>query len=519
MVALGVVASDRATRRTALPKPVVAADVLDPVLQGTPLDALGGSGRKNLAWVAYPSTMDRDLRALHDLVPFRRVAVVVHGPFVEDPLVLPSAAELGFAIDVIPVDGQPRAALAALGRSVDAVYLTTLPGMPEEAVRPLADALAERRLPSFSMLGEPEVNVGILAGSTDEDDARRRVRRTAFAVREILLGAEPSTLPVLLNPPQSRLSVNAATAEALGVALPSDLRYRAEVVGAEPGGLGLREAVAEALAANAGLAGRHGLAAEDADRAARHGGLLAPRRRDGGGPGREPGAGEGLGRHPGGADGDRRPPARPSCCSRTPPSRTSPPRGRPPAPGPPSSTRPARTSSSRSRRPGRGPTRRRAARGPPEQSGGRGGAPRGRGGAPGGGRGHGARGRPVGGRGGQREAPGARRADPAPSGRARARVAPRTPARRANPAGPGGPRPPPERVLGRGPRAPSWGRGPTFVSCPPRSPRPRSCGGCPRRPKPRRTSSERRGGRRGCRRSASPPRWTGSPSRGPTGTP
>jgi outer membrane protein len=272
VVALGILASHVATGRPGFPKPVVAtylfaSSVRDP-LDGRP------SGRRNLTWLAFPDTMDADLRALHELAPFRRVAVVVHGPFlyaIDGLPPLPSAEELGFEAAVVPVDGHPLSALSVLPEGTDAVYLTPLPAVPDQAIAELAQALIERKLPSFSMRGGSEVELGLLGSLADGNQTMRLTRRTAIAIQEILLGEDPAALPVVVDAPVQRLTVNLGTAEAIGLSLPPERLTTATTVGGPgtgTGRLGLREAVAEALSANPNLrATILGLDARDTDRA------------------------------------------------------------------------------------------------------------------------------------------------------------------------------------------------------------------------------------------------------------
>lgn len=273
IVALGVLASHQAARRAELAKPVVAPFVIDPQLQGLPLTE-GTSGVHNLTYLTYPSTVDRDLRALHELIEYQHVAFALHAPWVELLPSLPAvsaAEELGFAISVVPVAGRGADALDELPDGVDAVYLTPLPEQGEDGIELLAEALVERGLPSFSQQGRADVDRGILAGLDRGSTFQRIARRTGLAVQEILLGADAATLPVTLTGASGTLVLNVATAQLLGVSPRWDLLWEAELLHEHEAlpheELGLRDAVQQALAANPALAATEiELDADDAGR-------------------------------------------------------------------------------------------------------------------------------------------------------------------------------------------------------------------------------------------------------------
>lgn len=272
VIALGVLASDDAIHRAAIPKPLVAPFVLDPVLQRAPSKG-GASGVRNLTYVAWPNPTDRDLRTFHELAPFDHVAVLVHERYLEVLGGFPQVAasrELGFAVTPVPVPSNPLAVLGALPGDVDAVYVTILPGVTEPVVAKLADGLTERGLPTFSMTGQAEVALGVLAGLSSSDTVGQILRSTAVAVQDVLLGAEPGQMPIRRISGAERLSLNLRTAERLGLSPRWETLYEAELYegGAEaPPPLSLSDAVVEALDANLGLQSlRHGLDAADADR-------------------------------------------------------------------------------------------------------------------------------------------------------------------------------------------------------------------------------------------------------------
>ncbi len=218
IITLGPISSHLVSHRTDLPKPVVAPIVIDRAVQGLP-HAEGGSGVHNLNYVALPDR--EDLPVFLEIVSFERVAILANASFVEAlPQVVRRAvdlaAEIGLEAEVIPVSSPMDDALFQQLDRFEAVYVLPLTQVTEAEFQRLVQALIDRRLPSFSWMGQREVNEGILAGRTPIEFPERLARRAALNIQRILLGEEASTLPVAFSA-RDRLTINMATARAIGV--------------------------------------------------------------------------------------------------------------------------------------------------------------------------------------------------------------------------------------------------------------------------------------------------------------
>ncbi len=263
VIAVGLMASANASLRGPLPKPVVAARVVDGELLGLPRDG-GASGVRNLVYLTMPAPLRRDLEAFRDLVPFTKVAVLAARELIEGIPAIPANAlqateGLGLDIAVVPVDVSASEALAALPQGTEAVYVAPLLRMPGPEFEALVRGLIERRLPSFSLLGEAEVARGILLSLHPGADDTRLARRVALYVQRILDGEAPERLPVTF-PEGGRLSLNMATARAIGYE-PTYATLAEANLYQEDAQLALREltlrgAVETALAANLELAAK-----------------------------------------------------------------------------------------------------------------------------------------------------------------------------------------------------------------------------------------------------------------------
>ena len=263
VIALGVLASNDAAIRGELPKPVLAPVVLDVDLQGLPRKD-GASGVKNLSYTAFPTPMTRDLEMFLRIVPFKKFALIT-APYFRTALQafgerLPQVAkDLDLKIQIIDVGASAEEALAQLEPDVEAVYLPPLLHLPREEHDRLTKALIRCRLPSFSMRGRWDVERGVFAGLATEETFPRLARRTALNIQRILLGEDAGTLPYAF-PARERLTINMATARAIGVYPPFSVLGEAELLDEDSVEIKTRRTLAgtvqEAIAANLDLAAR-----------------------------------------------------------------------------------------------------------------------------------------------------------------------------------------------------------------------------------------------------------------------
>jgi outer membrane protein len=219
VVTLGFAASHLVAHRSKLPKPTIAASVLDPVLQTFPLKA-GASGRHNFTYMTTFNRVDDQVNTFHRIIGFSHLVVLV------DPLALQAVPELqikatalntaiGATIELRPASSLPDG-LADLPTGTDAVYVTPLMRLSGDELRLLADQLTQRKLPTFSLLGRSEVEQGLLlATSSDSERTERLARRVALDIQRIVGGDDAANIEVAL-PSEERLVVNMHTAQRIG---------------------------------------------------------------------------------------------------------------------------------------------------------------------------------------------------------------------------------------------------------------------------------------------------------------
>ena len=291
----GPVTSSHAIRRGDLPKPVVAAFVFDLEAQGFPIETTAAgervSGLPNLAYITFTGDRREEFRRLRELAPFRRLTYLASEALLASAPALAAnlgrgVAQAGAEAEVVGVGTSVDAALAALPAATEAVYLLPLPQVAPGEFERLVRELIDRRLPTFSYWGRSEVERGVLASLYLDTDMRRLARRAALHVQRILGGEDAGGLPIDFRRDR-RLTLNMATARAIGVYPDWRVMTEAELLDNEPRNvarrLSLASVVREAMAANLDLAAadRSVAAGRQAVRAAR--GALLPQVTAGGG--------------------------------------------------------------------------------------------------------------------------------------------------------------------------------------------------------------------------------------------
>ncbi|MFP8881720.1 MAG: TolC family protein, partial [Myxococcota bacterium] len=219
VIALGLIASQEAARHPGRSKPTFAPFPVDLAIQSLPF-ADGASGVRNFNYLAENIDTRESLEIFRALVPFEHLALLVNAELARAVPGFTAQANaaaqlLGLELDVIPVGNSVDDGLAAIGPGVDAVFVTPLLQLSAAEFQQLTRGFIERRLPSFSLLGEGEVEAGILAGIRPHADWRRMARRIALNAQRALLGEDPGTLPVEFVM-RKRLVLNMETARAIG---------------------------------------------------------------------------------------------------------------------------------------------------------------------------------------------------------------------------------------------------------------------------------------------------------------
>ena len=263
VITLGVLASHVAATRGPAPKPTIAPTIIDAGLQQLP-GSNGTSGVRNLNYLAFPHSVADDINTFLEIVEFKKLAVVTNAYTARAlPEIRPRSAALARSLGVetvfVDVEQSAADAMRQLPADVEAVYVAPLLHIPEAEFEALADSLIARRLPSFSLFGRRDVELGLLA-SANTNVFPRLSRRVAINVQRILLGEDAGSLPTAFEP-EEQLVINMATARAINVYPNWGVLTEAELINETRTSvervLSLESAIDEALKVNLDLIVRH----------------------------------------------------------------------------------------------------------------------------------------------------------------------------------------------------------------------------------------------------------------------
>jgi len=260
VLALGTVASSEILRRGQLPKPVVAAYVVDSVMRGLPpIDET--SGVPNLTYINSMFYMDKGILNFQKIVPFKNLAILIDARIDEGiPEVSKEARRLAnehtMTINLVKAGGSASEILNALPAGVEAIMVGPLYHLSDDEYQKLVKGLLERHLPSYSIWSRNQVKEGLLAGDVPQDMQENLARRAAVSVQDILLGEEAASLDVSFSRGHE-LTINMATARALDVYPSLAMMTGANLLNEQrvdiERHLTLQQAVNEALQANLDL--------------------------------------------------------------------------------------------------------------------------------------------------------------------------------------------------------------------------------------------------------------------------
>ncbi len=261
IIAQGLISSHEAAQFKHLKKPVLAIVVADRHLQKLPYKN-GRSDKFNFTYINASNNVEEDLRQFYRLIPFEHLIIPVDPIFLT---ALPSLRtfasqvqqELKFKLSFLPVTTGLEQALENIPDNADAIYLPPLMRFGKDEHQAFAKGLIERKLPSFSLLGQVDLELGfMLTLNGRKMDKLRFSRRIALMVQSILLGTNASQLKVDLENP-AKLAINMQTARAIGYSPKWRDKEVAELLFddaiQDTSLLSLTDAITQSVAANLGL--------------------------------------------------------------------------------------------------------------------------------------------------------------------------------------------------------------------------------------------------------------------------
>ena len=263
VLALGTIGSTEAIKLEGLTKPVVAPMVFDATLQEAPQAQDGvGSGRQNLFYLNLGTPIDQELILFRRMVPFKRLGLLLDERDIEAVSALRKLSkqlsfEHSIEVDLIGVGRSAAEAVAKIPPETKAVMVGPLWQIKPEEITILAQKLIERKIAGFAMTSYDYVKAGLFATTMPDNAVQQVARQVGISIQEILLGEDPSVLPVSFSKGQ-KMAINMATARAINIYPSLDYMTGAELLNEQREDIDRRvtlpAVVAEALKANLDLA-------------------------------------------------------------------------------------------------------------------------------------------------------------------------------------------------------------------------------------------------------------------------
>lgn len=181
VVVLGYTGPAYAVRRADFPKPVVAAVVGSPEIEGLPVavlerpSAVGGgiervrvSGVSNLSYITSNQNLVREVEAFLDITSFSRLAVLaMDGWLSENASMTEKASQtlggLGVQLTFVAVGDTADSALEGMPPDTEAVMVAAMPHLPSSEFDRLVAEFTRKGLPTYSLFGQRDVKRGIMA--------------------------------------------------------------------------------------------------------------------------------------------------------------------------------------------------------------------------------------------------------------------------------------------------------------------------------------------------------------------
>jgi len=218
------------------PKPTFLPTIVDTGLLPN-ASPVGTSGIPNLNYLGAYADFNSDLDILAKITPYDVLALLVDQelasaiPEVRDRAFEACAAK-GIELKIIMHDGNDHALMSRVPDSVDAVFVSGLPRMPNEDFGHLIDSINNAGLPSYSFIGGSDVERGLLATNNEPRDINRQARINALNMQAVMLGERAEDQPVG-SPNEPKLTINMATARRIGLSPSFDIMSDATLLNQE----------------------------------------------------------------------------------------------------------------------------------------------------------------------------------------------------------------------------------------------------------------------------------------------
>ena len=178
------------------------------------------------------------LELFHRLTNFNRVAIMMNENYYKtrkdwDSFIKSKLKDKTINLIVVPVGNNVDNAMAKIPANVDAALILPQFTLTMEQVGDMFNKMNDRKIKTFSVLGESDVNVGCMIGSGALDLDRKITEATSFNIKSVLDGHKVPQEKVMFYEDEI-LYVNADTCEKVGYEPPLRLLNNAKVISHKP---------------------------------------------------------------------------------------------------------------------------------------------------------------------------------------------------------------------------------------------------------------------------------------------
>ena len=241
----GFVANQIAASKREFSKPTFLPIIVDTGLLAGEA-TIGKSGVANLNYLSAYADFAIDLDTLARIVPYRNLALFIDSILAS---AMPELRDAAYAasdargIELIEVlhDGTDHQLMNQVPANTDAIFVVGLPRMPAADFDHLIESINAAGLPSYSFVGETDVERGLLVTNSEPRDFDRQARLNALNMQAVMLGERAEDQPTGSGV-REQLTINMATARKIGLQLSFDvlgeailLNEAAEVTGQQFG--------------------------------------------------------------------------------------------------------------------------------------------------------------------------------------------------------------------------------------------------------------------------------------------
>ena len=197
-------------------KPVIANGVFHPGLQNIPITSANTSGVKNFGYTIVSLSMERDLESFYSIFPFKNLGLLMYEEYLNS---IPGFEDYFFSFidkydasaQIIAVGEDYRESIENLPADLDAIYVGLLYDYSLSELQDLINQMNAKKLPSFTLIGRPYVELGVLAGAAPGNNLENLSRRAALDIEKILDGEDPAHFSVAVDY-KDELVINMKTA-------------------------------------------------------------------------------------------------------------------------------------------------------------------------------------------------------------------------------------------------------------------------------------------------------------------